>query len=360
MRPRANAPPMAMAENHTGIALSFVDLTKGSPPSREPGGYHRGVATLTSLRNSSAPPYPVPSIRTTLVLPMAPSSITTRLRGPLLPVRIVLAPFGSRGDLQPFLALGQALRAKGHDVLVAAAPSYRQWVEEEGLGFREAGGDLESWLRRRGRTATRPLSLYRALAAFVRDGAPLWFQQTCAAVRDADLVVATLHLAARSAAEALRIPCRTVLFTPQLLPSRAHPPPGIPAVSLPGRINRVLWSAFARVFDGSFRGAIDRERAKLGLPPIRSFLAHARGTSPIVASDPELAPLPADADSQPVQTGAIVSRADGPLSDELEAFLAAGEPPVYVGFGSMPDRAPELTSRLIAEAVRGAGRRAIL
>jgi vancomycin aglycone glucosyltransferase len=58
--------------------------------------------------------------------------------------------------------------------------------------------------------------------------------------------------------------------------------------------------------------------------------------------------------------GAMLLDGDGPLPGEVEAFLGAGAPPVYIGFGSMPDAHPERTAAVIAEAVRLAGCRAIV
>jgi vancomycin aglycone glucosyltransferase len=91
----------------------------------------------------------------------------------------------------------------------------------------------------------------------------------------------------------------------------------------------------------------------MGLPPVRRFLAHARGSRPIVASDRAFAPVPPDAPGEPVQTGALFLPPAAPLDDAVEAFLRAGPAPVYVGFGSMPDEAPGGTSRTIADGLRG-------
>ena len=275
-------------------------------------------------------------------------------------MRVVLAPFGSRGDVQPFLALGCGLRARGHEVVVAAATSFRSWVEEMGFIFRPVGGDVQSWVREQGAPARHPIRFLRAFSRYLREEVPACFEQTQQAIRDADLVVSTLHIAARSVAEALGIPYRTVVFTTQLIPSRHHPPLAFPSQALPGWLNRVLWWFSAKIFDLVLKKPVNRQRAGLGLSAIPGFLGYARTEHPIVASDPAFAPLPSDAPPGIVQTGAFVLPVAGRLGPEVETFLRAGEPPVYVGFGSTPDDAPERTSRIIAEAVRAVGRRAIL
>jgi len=273
-------------------------------------------------------------------------------------MRILLTPFGSRGDVQPMLALGLGLRARGHNVVVGAAPRYRAWIEELGLQFHEIGGDFEPWLRQQG--TRNPFSALKSLGLYLRNEVPLCFSQTREAVCGADLVVTTIHLAAHSAAEAAGVSCRTILFTPQLLPSRFHPPLAIPPQHLPLWCNRFLWWAMTRAFDLLFKGPVNRERAKLGLPPVSEYLVHARGVEPVVAADSALAPIPSDVPLGPIQTGALMLPAVGTLDPQIESFLSGGEPPIYVGFGSTPDKFPDETVRLIAGAVRASGRRAVL
>jgi vancomycin aglycone glucosyltransferase len=89
--------------------------------------------------------------------------------------------------------------------------------------------------------------------------------------------------------------------------------------------------------------------------------AHFLGEAPLLAADEELAPAPRRA-RVPVEVIGCLHPfdADAPLPEKLEAFLASGEPPVYVGFGSMTDPAPAATTRLVLDAVARAGVRAIL
>ena len=81
---------------------------------------------------------------------------------------------------------------------------------------------------------------------------------------------------------------------------------------------------------------------------------------PWLAADPTLAPWPEPADFDVVQTGAWILPDERPLPEELEAFLDAGAPPVYVSFGSMPLREAEEVARAAVEAVRAQGRRVLL
>lgn len=61
-------------------------------------------------------------------------------------MKIVLATFGSRGDVQPMLALSLALRSAGHDVLLAAPPEKTEWAEGLGCPFHPLGSDVTAFI----------------------------------------------------------------------------------------------------------------------------------------------------------------------------------------------------------------------
>src|SRR4051812_44559218 len=121
-------------------------------------------------------------------------------------MKIVLAPFGSRGDIQPMLVLGRALRTAGHEVLVAASDSYAAWASRLELKFATVSDDVETWLRRRGGSTAmqNPIQGWKTIRAYVHEVVPQTFVNTRAAAEGADLLVgASLQLAAPSVAEAL-------------------------------------------------------------------------------------------------------------------------------------------------------------
>ena len=103
---------------------------------------------------------------------------------------------------------------------------------------------------------------------------------------------------------------------------------------------------------------VNHHRERLGLGPLTDVRSHILGEDPWLAADPLLGPLPATPGLRVTQTGAWILPDQTPLEPELEAFLTAGEPPVYVGFGSLP--ADQQTSRTVIDAVRAAGRRVVL
>ena len=128
--------------------------------------------------------------------------------------------------------------------------------------------------------------------------------------------------------------------------------------SLSAEENRQLWLADAQSFDEAFGAALNEQRATLGLPPVSRLAHHITTDHPWLAADPVLAPVRAPIEMEVFQTGAWILADPTPLPDELEAFLAAGDPPLYFGFGSM--RAKEETGQVFIETARALGRRAIL
>jgi vancomycin aglycone glucosyltransferase len=106
--------------------------------------------------------------------------------------------------------------------------------------------------------------------------------------------------------------------------------------------------------------ALNSHRAAIGLPPVDNVRDHVFTGRPWVAADPVLCPSQGMTDLDVVQTGAWILPDERPLPDGLEAFLAAGAPPVYVGFGSMAAHAPADIARVATEAIRAQGHRVLL
>jgi vancomycin aglycone glucosyltransferase len=122
--------------------------------------------------------------------------------------------------------------------------------------------------------------------------------------------------------------------------------------------NRVLWELQAQNSNELFGEALNTCRSSIGLPPVDNVYNFAFTDHPWLAADRALGPWKEPADLDVVQTGAWILPDDRSLHAELVAFLDAGSPPVYVGFGSM--RAPADIIRLAVEAIRVQGRRALI
>ena len=286
-------------------------------------------------------------------------------------MRIALAAEGTRGDVHPMLGLGSLLTERGHEVVVCAPPDFRAEAELLGFDFRAVGLPVRARLAVEAAAVTggHPRIL-AAGARWFREGLPRQFAELVPATAGADLLVAAgVQAAAASAAEIHGVPYRYVAYCPVLLPSEDHPPFLVPWQNLSPRWNRLLWRG-ARVFhELSIGRLVNRERAVRGLSPVGDVLRHLLGEHPVLAADAELAPAPPTSFAltqvsclhQPRLHCPEGRHASGAaLPPKLEAFLEAGPPPVYVGFGSMSDPDPAGTTRRVLAAVAGLGCRALL
>jgi len=166
---------------------------------------------------------------------------------------------------------------------------------------------------------------------------------------------------ARSAAELHGVPYRYVVYCPAVLPSAQHAPAFFPLPPLPRWVNRLAWRVLRTGWNLGLRGALNAQRAGLGLAPVSDLFAHFLGERPLLAVDAGLAEPPADLRDSVAQIPCLHPFDAGEaLPEKLELFLAAGPPPVYLGFGSMTDPDPHATTARLLEAVTAAGHRALL
>jgi vancomycin aglycone glucosyltransferase len=279
-------------------------------------------------------------------------------------MRVLLSTIGSRGDVQPLVALALELRALGHEVRLCVPPDFKEWIEGLGFAATPIGPELRKLTAAAPPpTATPPDPERRRQLAEASVAAQ--FETVAAAASGCDVIVAAtaLQIAARSVAEKQGIRYVFAGYCPAVFPSPHHAPPPLPP--LPGQAepaapvgNRELWARDAARFTALFGGALNSRRSALGLAPVDDVRSHVFGEQPWLAADATLAPWPDPADRSVFQTGAWILADDRPLSPELTSFLDSGEPPVYFGFGSM--RAPQELGRLMLDAARAVNRRAIV
>lgn len=279
-------------------------------------------------------------------------------------MRVLLSSIGSRGDIQPILALALELRTLGHHGALLAPPNFKAWVETFGIECLPVGPDVKKASTRMAqKTLPKPSrQQMRQLAAHtVRQQ----FEASLQAARGYDLILAggALQTAARSAAEALGIPYVYAAYCPAALRSPDHPPPKmrtrIRSQALPRLVNRWLWKRDERSWDYFFLEAVNEQRAKLELHPVGHVAQYVATDTPWLAADPVLGPAGSCSSNMRVtQTGAWLLSDSSPLPDALERFLAAGEPPLYFGFGSMVACAQ--AGPMLVDAARTLGRRAIV
>jgi vancomycin aglycone glucosyltransferase len=261
-------------------------------------------------------------------------------------VRALLSTIGSRGDVQPLLALAVGLRELGHEARLCAPPDFTDLAAAHDVPFVPVGP------RVRGATGDPKDAVADLVAG--------QFATLLAAAEGCDVLVGCnqLQVAARSVAELRGLRYVFADYSPIAFPSPHHLPPRLPGPRPdPGADPRTVWAREAERRNALFGAALNEQRVAAGLDPVADVLTHILTDRPLLAADPALAPwLPGDLDVR--QTGAWLLRDDRPLPPEVTAFLADGDPPVYVGFGSM--RGPRSTGAVAVGAARALGRRVLV
>ncbi|MFD9369874.1 glycosyltransferase [Streptomyces sp. NPDC060020] len=275
-------------------------------------------------------------------------------------MRVLLSTWGSRGDVEPLAGLAVAVRELGAEAVVCAPPDeeFATLLARVGVPLVPLGPTVHSVVA--GAKPPTAQDAFRLAPELVAAR----FDTLTAAAGGCDVLLATglMPAGARDVAEKLGIPYVFACFHIFGLPSRHFPPGARPGDPSPqGETDhRVLWEQDARRVDALYGEALAAHRAAIGLPPVDGVRDHVFTGRPWLAADATLCPSQGMTDLDLVQTGAWILPDDRPLPDELEAFLDAGTPPVYVGFGSMAAHAPKDIARVAIEASRAQGRRVLL
>jgi UDP:flavonoid glycosyltransferase YjiC (YdhE family) len=278
-------------------------------------------------------------------------------------MRVVLATVGSRGDVQPMVALAQAFAARGHEPIVAAPPNFGAWVRGLGFDFAPVGVDIQVFLAEHSDVLTgNPVKMYKESSRYFNDQMPLQAKQLEPVCADADAILCGgLAVVAPAVADHLRLPALGILYTSCMLPSSQHPPISIPWHGLPNWMNDLLWRANHLVSNSLALDTLNAVRASLGQPPVEHLRRYLFEDHPLViAADRILFPPDPLWQERYPYSGFIFFDDPSPLDPELDAWLADGEPPVFVGFGSMSGKGTDRVQGMIVEAVSAIGRRCIV
>ncbi|MDQ2813911.1 MAG: glycosyltransferase [Actinomycetota bacterium] len=273
---------------------------------------------------------------------------------------------GSRGDVQPFVALAAGLRARGHEAVLAAPAVFGDLAAAHGVPF--APLDLDLSLVGAALDGRHGLShLVRFCRTMGRGGAAVLPGAAAAASGGADVLVHHPVLPhGQHLAEMLGVPAVVAEPIPALVPTGEFP-----SAAWPGRAPRIMNRASyhaARQLAGLWcRRDNDRWRAELNLPRRRGRhnpLRSPDGTPVTVlhSFSAHVVPRPADWPANTHITGywTLPSAPAWSPPRRLAEFTDRGDPVVYIGFGSMPGPDPQPLAEAIMTAVDQAGARAVV
>jgi vancomycin aglycone glucosyltransferase len=278
-------------------------------------------------------------------------------------MRALLAAVGTRGDVQPALALALELRRLGHAVRMCISPNFVDWAQSLGLEALPMGVEMRMPAQGVRTSPTLTPEEMRRLRESLPDLIADQFETIGAAADGCDVIVgANAHqYAAPSIAKRKGIGCVTAVYAPVALPSPDLAPPPNPGQAAEGATPASIeerWRNTAKVWNERALERINRNRLRLGMDAIDDVLEYVLTDHTWLAADAALAPVPATPGRKIFQTGPWVLRDRTSLPADLEAFLESGEPPILVGFGSMPAAAG--ASRPLIGAVRAVGHRILV
>jgi len=281
-------------------------------------------------------------------------------------MRIAIQTLGTRGDVQPYVALALGLIGQGHEVQVAAPVQFDAMVRERDIPFAPLPGEfLELINAPEGKAAIAGGQGFSAGLKLLKHVRPLMrrlLDEEWAATKAFSPDVIVYHpksISAPHIAEALSRPSVLASPLPAFTPTSAFPSPMLPFASL-GPLNR---ASHALVINGAnllFSKLIREWRlTSLGLTGRRTGANGPSGT--LYAYSPHVVPVPSDWGRDVLVSGYwFLDSEDWRVPDHLAAFLDAGEPPIYVGFGSMPGLDPQRTTAIVIEALAKTGKRGLL
>ncbi len=291
-------------------------------------------------------------------------------------MKILILTIGTRGDVQPYIALGLALKQSGHEVIICTCAHFEPFVRENGLGYGYVNNDFIDFMHSpEGKIVLGNAgSLWKTLVTLVpvirklgdlqeRQMADVW---TASQESAPDLIL--YHpkaIGAADFAEKLEVPCMLAFWLPMYVPTTRFPAMGFPELPLGPGYRRLTYQLIRRILL-MMSGRVSKWRKRNGLAPrspgLRMRLPDGRRIPALHGFSRHVIPRPDDWPETSVVTGYwLLDQEEGwdpPTS--LTEFLSNGEPPVYFGFGSIFGRDPMRATEIVLEAIRRTRVRAIL
>jgi sterol 3beta-glucosyltransferase len=284
---------------------------------------------------------------------------------------IAIVASGTRGDVQPYIALGQGLKQAGYPVRLLTSDDFEPLVTGAGLEFCSTGGSIEAIIQsdewRRTMERGNFLVILSRMQAEMKRHAAVMAQKMPPLLEGSDLIIAgTAGMSAFTIADAMKIPFLQAYVFP-FTPTGAFPAPLVPKLPVHSAvINKVSFDITRQMLWQSSKAMDVETRKVMGLKkgsflgPYRSL--NQRQIPAMYGYSHHVLPRPNDWHENHVVTGYWFLDAEAgwqPPADLLD-FLNAGDPPVYIGFGSMGSRNPEDAAAIALDALKRSGQRGLL
>lgn len=290
-------------------------------------------------------------------------------------MKVLILAHGTRGDVQPYVALAHALQRSGHETTLGAPSGSASLAEPYGIPFAPLDDSMNEGMNDpEVRTAIE--TNYRGLRGkitaikLMRRAGPelrkVLDDMAAVPATGVDVVVHPVNSPIQHLAEKLGVPAVAVGLQPGWVPTSEFPNPLVP-FRIPKRLNHASYRVTRLVLWALVRSGKRWRADTLGLPrrPHQNDAVRAPDGTPITllhAFSENVLPAPPKYPNWTHTTGYwfLPAAADWEPPELLRTFLEAGSPPVYIGFGSMAGRNPARIGRIVVEAVRRADVRAVL
>jgi sterol 3beta-glucosyltransferase len=288
-------------------------------------------------------------------------------------MQITILTVGSRGDIQPFIALGLGLKKAGHQVRLATHANFENLISSYQLNYFQMEGDIQTLMQEESGkklldAGTNPFGFIRQYAEMIEPLMERALAQSWEACQASDLIIALITAFwGYDIAERLQIPFFLAGLQP-ISPTGDFPTLMMPPLPLGRAFNRLSYPVMRQLLWQPFYRPINHWRTQtLKLSPLSRFQQpwgrmERNHISFLYGYSPTIVPKSADWNEHLNVTGYwFLDHPENfvPPSDLVD-FLAAGKPPVYIGFGSMTGRNPEVMTDIALNALKQANQRGIL
>ncbi|MGB7539160.1 MAG: glycosyltransferase [Anaerolineales bacterium] len=280
--------------------------------------------------------------------------------------RFAVLNWGTRGDIQPFVALGSELVERGHQVVMAARAPYRALAEARGIEYFAMEEDGTVDLMRSLAASKNLPEMLSASTSYSRRIARQQLQSFWDASRGADVILTKVITTAPAmhVAEARGLPVFLAHFDPGFIPTESYCFADGLIRDKGGFFNRFMSGLMLLSFGLFLSDKINAWRRERGmrLDPLvlRNWAPHLSRFPAFAAWSGHFLPRPPDWPERTVQTGWWSLPQKTPVDPRLQGFIQSGPPPVYIGFGSWGVHEKTAVTEVLLEALRLTGNRAVL